>query len=65
MNGEVESLVLQVDELQKENEAHKRHTDELNERLAAEKRKGGSAACEVIAVAAFFYERSSVLVPLL
>ncbi|CAL8463015.1 g2549 [Coccomyxa elongata] len=47
LNGEVESLVLQVDELQKENEAHKRHTEELTERLANEKRKGSSAAQKV------------------
>jgi len=47
LNGEVESLVLQVDALQKENEAYKRHTEELTERLAEEKRKESSAAEKV------------------
>lgn len=39
LNGEVESLVLQNDDLQKENEALKRHTQELTEKVTAEKRK--------------------------
>ena len=42
LNGEVESLVLQVDELQKENEALTRHTQELTEKVTAEKRKAHS-----------------------
>ena len=44
LNGEVESLVLQVDELQKENEALKRHTQELTEKVTAEKRKANSSS---------------------
>ena len=42
LNGEVESLVLQVDELQKENKALTRHTQELTEKVTAEKRKAHS-----------------------
>ena len=44
LNGEVESLFLQVDELQKENEALKRHTQELTEKVTAEKRKANSSS---------------------
>ena len=44
LNGEVESLVLQVDELQNENEALKRHTQELTEKVTAEKRKANSSS---------------------
>ena len=39
LNGEVEDLVLKVDALQRENEAHRRHADELTEHLARERRE--------------------------
>ena len=44
LNGEVESLVLQVDELQTENEALTRHTQDLTEKVTAEKRKAHSSS---------------------
>ncbi len=42
LNGEVESLVLRVDELEKENEALTRHAQDLTEKVTAEKRKAHS-----------------------
>lgn len=42
LNGEVETLVLRVDELEKENEALTRHAQDLTEKVTAEKRKARS-----------------------
>jgi len=44
LNGEVETLVLQVDELQKENGALKKHIEELTSKLATAKRKAHSSS---------------------